>query len=356
MLQLARSGIYSNPECRSDENCLNNTCIKKSGCLYDNPSCSLNETCNKNVCVLLNGCKYSNPQCNANEDCVDNVCVKKQGCQYSNPTCSESYLCNQQTGQCEKQSIIISAELKQRWKNYLLAFNDSRNVPVSGSRSAEEHCHYVLGMSDSSCYSTRSCLDAARKGGFYQLIPFIKPPERFFLYYNATQTLTKQVSLMIEKLSSLTSDSFDEDSAVLKTHISIIRNSTKIIEDSVLLPYESEGGTVLPCHPSVFNYKALDALETEINNSLQGKETTCSLTGCTYGSPRCSETDVCDFNLNTCHDRNLPKGCDYSNPPCSNDQVCENNQCKTPVGCQYNNPSCYPDEVCVNNQCVLNNP
>ncbi len=52
--------------------------------------------------IVKIGCEFNNPDCNSNEDCIDNKCVLKPGCAYNNPACGSGFRCR--NNECIRRS------------------------------------------------------------------------------------------------------------------------------------------------------------------------------------------------------------------------------------------------------------
>jgi len=82
--------------------------------------CIANNLPDQNINVKSNvGCNYSNPYCDYNtQNCIDNQCVTKTGCLYLNPDCNSDSVCNDNicvskevTCEVPKDIIISSTEI-----------------------------------------------------------------------------------------------------------------------------------------------------------------------------------------------------------------------------------------------------
>jgi len=105
----ANGCTYHRPNCPTDYDCMENSCVLKAGCAFNNPNCGKSQVCVNNQCVekkavvtpttsggssspsagsvpvAPTGCAYGTLSCGAKQECVNNVCQLKPGEACSHP-------------------------------------------------------------------------------------------------------------------------------------------------------------------------------------------------------------------------------------------------------------------------------
>jgi len=174
-----------------------------------------------------------------------------------------------------QKTILPSSEELNKFKEYIMEFNKSRNLPlyqiskIKSNYKSEDFCLQTLLLDKQPCFSLEQCkktssvLCALYSYQGVDCNPYIMA-EVVYDYYSSIIVLNNNTNLILSSIDEIDLKNAKDKFSDIKLAIAKLRQAAKNIEKSNLTDPTSLGICIKP----VFNYSALDLAENQTDNYL----------------------------------------------------------------------------------------